>query len=101
MKWEAFKEKLQKDNREALNDYLKGEDESRQRRTQWEAELFQARLRYNEEVARQNLDDGARVARPGVVGDRDRRVAKDDAPADDLEREHGAVAQQGMHMQVV
>lgn len=56
MKWEAFKEKLQKDNREALNDYLKGEDESRQRRTQWEAELFQARLRYNEEVARQNLD---------------------------------------------
>jgi len=55
-KWEVFKAKFQKDNREALNDYLKGEDEVRQQRLAWEAELFQARLHYNEEVARQNLE---------------------------------------------
>ena len=55
-KWEAFKEKFQKDNREALQKYLEGEEEAARQRMAREAELFQARLRYNEEVARQNLE---------------------------------------------
>ncbi|MBI4905701.1 MAG: hypothetical protein HY820_18860 [Acidobacteria bacterium] len=77
VKWEAFKQKLQKDNREALADYLKGEDEARQQRMQWEAELFQKRLQYNEEIARQNLDhvkDQLQVEQQRAGFERDARL---------------------------
>jgi hypothetical protein len=55
-KWKAFKEKLDKDNREALQKYLEGEDEVRQKRMEAEAELFQKRLQYNVEIAQQNME---------------------------------------------
>lgn len=55
-KWEAFKEKFRRDNREALNDYLKGEEEAAHQRMQLEAQLYQARLRYNEDIAHQNME---------------------------------------------
>lgn len=55
-KWKTFKEKLDKDNREALQKYLEVEDEARQKRMEAEAELFQKRLQYNVEIAQQNLE---------------------------------------------
>ncbi|MCZ2147963.1 MAG: hypothetical protein LC126_09300 [Bryobacterales bacterium] len=55
-KWKTFKEKLDKDNREAIADYVKAEEEAAHRRMELESELFQKRLQYNEEIAQQNLD---------------------------------------------
>jgi hypothetical protein len=56
VKWKAYKENFEKENREALKKYIEAEEEAAAQRMAREAELFQARLRYNEEVARQNLD---------------------------------------------
>ncbi len=60
-RWSAFKEKFQKDNREQLAEYLKGEEEAARRRMEFEAEAYQRRLQYNEDIARRNLDQSARM----------------------------------------
>jgi hypothetical protein len=76
-RWSAFKEKFQKDNREQLAEYLKGEEEAARRRMELDAEAYQRRLQYNEDIARRNLDQSARMLgaeeqRAGI--DRDARL---------------------------
>ena len=60
-RWGAFKRKLLADNREHLQEYLKNEEEAARRRMQREAELFQARLAYNEEISRRDLEHSERM----------------------------------------
>ncbi len=55
-RWSAFREKFQKENREQLAEYLKGEEEASKRRMEIEAAVVQRRLQYNEEISRRNLD---------------------------------------------
>jgi hypothetical protein len=76
-RWTAFKEKLLKDNREHLAEYLKGEEEAARQRMQFEAEVYQRKLQYNEEIARRNFDHlermmGVEEQRAGI--DRDARL---------------------------
>ncbi|MCC6363022.1 MAG: hypothetical protein IT165_05825 [Bryobacterales bacterium] len=76
-RWAAFKEKFQKENREQLAEYLKGEEEAARQRMQFEAEVYQRRLQYNEDIARRNLDHlermmGVEEQRAGI--DRDARL---------------------------
>jgi len=76
-RWSAFKEKSQKENREQLAEYLKGEEEVARQRMQFEAEVYQRRLQYNEDIARRNLDHlermmGMEEQRAGI--DRDTRL---------------------------
>jgi hypothetical protein len=76
-RWSAFKEKFQKDNREQLAEYLKGEEEAARQRVHFEAEVYQRRLQYNEDIARRNLDHlermmGVEEQRAGI--DRDARL---------------------------
>lgn len=60
-RWTAFKEKLLKDNREDLAEYLKAEEEAARQRMQFEAEVYQRKLQYNEEIAHRNLDHFERM----------------------------------------
>jgi len=60
-RWSAFREKFQKDNREQLAEYLKGEEEAARRRMDLDAEVLQRRLQYNEEIARRNLEQSERM----------------------------------------
>jgi hypothetical protein len=76
-RWTAFKEKLQKENREQLAEYLKGEEEAARQRMQFEAEVYQRRLEYNGDIARRNLDHlermmGVEEQRAGI--DREARL---------------------------
>lgn len=76
-RWTAFKEKFQKENREQLAEYLKGEEEAARQRMQFEAEVYHRKLQYNEDIARRNLDHlermmGVEEQRAGI--DRDARL---------------------------
>jgi len=76
-RWTAFKEKLLKDNRENLVEYLKAEEEAARQRMEFEAEVYQRKLQYNEEIARRNLDHlermmGVEEQRAGI--DRDTQL---------------------------
>lgn len=76
-RWATFKEKLLKDNREHIAEYLKDEEKAAKKRLEFETELFQRRLQYNEEIARRNLEHlerllGVEEQRAGI--DRDTRL---------------------------
>jgi len=60
-RWGAFKRSLLEDNRRHLADYLKDEEEANRQRMAREAELYQARLAYNEELARRDLEHSAHM----------------------------------------
>ena len=55
-KFDAFKQKFAKDNREHLAEYLKGEEEAAEKRREWESRLYQQRLQNDVDVANRNLD---------------------------------------------
>ncbi|MBS1853887.1 MAG: hypothetical protein JST11_00865 [Acidobacteria bacterium] len=55
-KLKAFLGKTADDNKKALADYLKDEDEKHQREMAYEAKRFQERLQHDTEIAERNLD---------------------------------------------
>ena len=56
-KFDAFKQKFAKDNREHLAEYLKGEEEAAEKRREWESRLHQQRLQNDVDVASRNLEN--------------------------------------------
>jgi hypothetical protein len=55
-KLQAFKDHFALENKKALADYLKDEEEKNRKAMEYEAHRFQQRLAYNEEIAKQDLD---------------------------------------------
>ncbi|MCW5983511.1 MAG: hypothetical protein KIT09_35800, partial [Bryobacteraceae bacterium] len=60
-RWTAFKQKLLEDNRQHVAEYMKAEEEAIGRRMAFETELYEARLQYNEEIVRRDLDHSERM----------------------------------------
>lgn len=55
-KLEAFKQHFALENKKALAEYLKGEEEAHQRAMEFEARRFQQRIQNDAEIAERNLD---------------------------------------------
>lgn len=102
-RWSAFKEKFQKENREQMAEYLKGEEEAARQRMQFEAEVYQRRLQYNEDIARRNLDHlermmGMEEQRAGI--DRDTRLRAVEATDAETLKQKAWVEQQKAQIEV-
>ena len=60
-KLQAFKDHFALENRKALADYLKDEDEKHQKQMEYEAKRFQERLKHDVEISERELDHLAQV----------------------------------------